>query len=53
MVEEGETRGERREGRHRKRQRKMLQHGKAFIRVYRNAISKRLRRKEDWPLGED
>jgi hypothetical protein len=42
-----ETRQERREKRKRKKREKMPQHGKSLPRVYRNAVLKRLKKKED------
>lgn len=44
----GETRQERREKRLKKKREQMLQHGRSLVRIYRDAILKRLRgRKED------
>ena len=44
----GETRQERREKRLKKKREQMLQHGRSLLRIYRDAILKRLRgRKED------
>jgi len=42
-LESEETRQERREARLRKRGEKMLQHGRAFVRAYKDAILKRAR----------
>ncbi|MDD5591159.1 MAG: hypothetical protein PHY18_04455 [Dehalococcoidales bacterium] len=41
----GETRQERRERRLRKKRARMLQHGRSLVRVYRDAILKRLKMK--------
>ena len=40
-----DTRQERRQGRARKRRDKMLQHGRSLVRVYRDAILKRTKRR--------
>ena len=42
-MESEETRQERREGKLRKRRERMLQHGRAFVRAYKDAILKRVR----------
>jgi hypothetical protein len=42
-----ETRQERREKRRLKKREKILQHGKSLARVYKDAVLKRLRKKED------
>jgi len=42
-----EIRQERREQRKRKKREKMLQHGKSLFRVYKDAVLKRLGKKED------
>jgi hypothetical protein len=42
-----ETKQERREKRKRKKREKILQHGKSLSRVYKDAVLKRLRKKED------
>ena len=42
-LESEETRQERREGKLRKRREKLLQHGRAFVRAYKDAILKRAR----------
>ena len=42
-----ETRQERREQRKRKKREKMPQHGKSLPRVYKDAVLKQLRKKED------
>ena len=45
---DGETRQESREKRLKKKREQMLQHGRSLVRIYRDAILKRLRgRKED------
>ncbi len=47
-IMDGETRQERREKRLKKKREQMLQHGRSLVRIYRDAILKRLReRKED------
>ena len=47
MDFEEETKQERRQKRLEKKREKMLQHGKSIVRVYRDAILKRLKRKGD------
>lgn len=42
-----ETRQERREKRKRKKREKILQHGKSLSQVYKDAVLKRLKKKED------
>lgn len=42
-MESEETRQERREEKQRKRRERMLQHGRAFVRAYKDAILKRAR----------
>jgi hypothetical protein len=42
-----ETKQERREKRKRKKREKIPQHGKSLSRVYKDAVLKRLRKKED------
>ena len=42
-MEEDKTRQERREERQRKSRRKVLQHGRSLVRVYKDAILKRAR----------
>ncbi len=44
-MDEEKTRQERRESRRLKKRQKMKQHGKGMAQMYRNAVLKRLRRK--------
>jgi hypothetical protein len=44
---DGETRQERREKRLKKKREQMLQHGRSLVRIYRDAILKRLRGKKE------
>lgn len=44
-MKSDETRGERREKRRRKERERIPQHGKSLVRVYRDAIMKRLQGK--------
>ena len=44
-MDEEKTRGKRREDRRLKKHQKMKQHGKGMAQMYRNAVLKRLRRK--------
>jgi len=44
---DGETRQERREKRLKKKRGQMLQHGRSLVRIYRDAILKRLRGKKE------
>ena len=44
---DGETRQERREKRLKKNRERMLQHGRSLVRIYRDAILKRLRGKKE------
>jgi hypothetical protein len=46
MKGEGKTRQERREEKLRKKRDRMPQHGRTLGKVYRNAVLKRLRKKE-------
>jgi hypothetical protein len=44
---DGETRQERREKRLKKNREQMLQHGRSLVRIYRDAILKRLRGRKE------
>ncbi len=44
-MDEDKTKGKRREDRRMKKRQKMKQHGKGLAQVYRNAVLKRMRRK--------
>jgi hypothetical protein len=44
---DGETRQERREKRLKKKREQMLQHGRSLLRIYRDAILKRLRGRKE------
>ncbi len=52
-MDEENTRGKRREDRRQKKRNKMRQHGKGMAQMYRNAVLKRIRKKEAKQGGSD